>query len=289
MRTLLCCIGRKENQYIREFVEYYKTLGFTHIRLYDNNFDGEDDFHDVIGDYIDDGYVTVVDYRNRNICQVQAYEECYAELKNDYDWFAFFDCDEFLTFVNPDIKTIDLALSDSRFDNYDLIHINWMMYDDNDLVKNDGRPVLERFTRPMTPFTKKTWHMMYSENNFIKSIVRGGLPDIRFKSSVTPINVDKCCDPEGNKTNGAFPVNHINYNYMYLRHFSDKTTEEFINKMERGFPDQPHRIPNFIFFFNSRFFRMNEPTKEKLDYIKERTGVDLFRFYPHLINEQTEK
>ena len=52
LRTLACCIGRKENQYIREFVEYNKMLGFTNICLFDNNYDGEDDFHDVIGDYI---------------------------------------------------------------------------------------------------------------------------------------------------------------------------------------------------------------------------------------------
>ena len=44
MKTLLCCIGRRENQHIREFVEWYKNLGFTNIVLYDNNYDGEEDF-----------------------------------------------------------------------------------------------------------------------------------------------------------------------------------------------------------------------------------------------------
>ena len=47
MKTLLCCIGRRENDYIREFVEYNKVLGFTNICLYDNNYDGEEDFHEV--------------------------------------------------------------------------------------------------------------------------------------------------------------------------------------------------------------------------------------------------
>ena len=39
VKTLLCCIGRKENQYIREFVEYNKMAGFTNICLFDNNYD----------------------------------------------------------------------------------------------------------------------------------------------------------------------------------------------------------------------------------------------------------
>ena len=67
IRTLLCCIGRKENQYIREFVEYNKMAGFTNICLFDNNYDGEDDFKEVIGDYIDEGYVILKDYRNRQV------------------------------------------------------------------------------------------------------------------------------------------------------------------------------------------------------------------------------
>ena len=93
IRTLLCCIGRKENQYIREFVEYNKMAGFTNICLFDNNYDGEDDFKEVIGDYIDEGYVILKDYRNRQVCQVDAYNESYQEYKNQYDWIAFFDCD----------------------------------------------------------------------------------------------------------------------------------------------------------------------------------------------------
>ena len=55
MKILLCSIGRMENSYIREWVEYNKNLGFTNIVLYDNNYDGEENFEDVIGDYIESG------------------------------------------------------------------------------------------------------------------------------------------------------------------------------------------------------------------------------------------
>lgn len=37
MKTLLCCIARKANQYILEYIEYYKQLGFSHIVIYYNN------------------------------------------------------------------------------------------------------------------------------------------------------------------------------------------------------------------------------------------------------------
>lgn len=37
MRTSVVCIARIENHYIREWVEHYKSIGFTNVILYDNN------------------------------------------------------------------------------------------------------------------------------------------------------------------------------------------------------------------------------------------------------------
>ena len=99
LKTLVCCIGKNENKYVREYVEWYKKIGVTHIRIYDNNdVDGEH-FEEVINDYIDSGFIDIVDYRGRKQCQMQAYHECYKELCLDYDWILFIDCgDEFLDF-----------------------------------------------------------------------------------------------------------------------------------------------------------------------------------------------
>lgn len=65
MNTLLCCIAKTENQYIREFIEYYKTLGVSHICIFDNNDKDGERFESVIRDYIDYGFVTVIDYRGK--------------------------------------------------------------------------------------------------------------------------------------------------------------------------------------------------------------------------------
>jgi hypothetical protein len=112
MKTLLCCIGRNENKYIREFVEYYISVGVSNICLYDNNRDGEEFFNDVIGDYIENGYVILKDYRNKTVCQLDAYNECYKEYGNYYDWIMFFDIDEFFSFTNSKYKIIDDYLSE---------------------------------------------------------------------------------------------------------------------------------------------------------------------------------
>ena len=59
----ICSIGRKENLYAKEFVEYYLKLGIKKIIIYDNNdIDGEK-FEDVLEQYIKNKYVEIIDVR----------------------------------------------------------------------------------------------------------------------------------------------------------------------------------------------------------------------------------
>ena len=48
----LVAIGRRENQYAREWVQHHLAQGFDHIYIYDNNHDGEDRFDTVLGDFV---------------------------------------------------------------------------------------------------------------------------------------------------------------------------------------------------------------------------------------------
>ena len=282
LRTLACCIGRKENQYIREFVEYNKMLGFTNICLFDNNYDGEDDFHDVIGDYIDEGYVILKDYRNKQVCQVEAYNECYETYKNDYDWIAFIDCDEFITFGSSALTSLSMALSDERYNGFDMIHINWLMFGDNDLVHNDGRPVMMRFNKIVEPIDFMRAYENIPENFHVKSIIRGGLEGVNFKNPHSPDGIIKCCDSVGKEVPADKFLMPYNYTQLFIRHYSDKTIEEYIDKITRGFPDQVLTSDKFDYLLKTRFFKSNKPTREKLALVKERLGIDLFDYY-HIV------
>ena len=284
LRTLVCCIGRKENQYIREFVEYHKAAGFTNICLFDNNYDGEDDFREAIGDYIDSGYVILKDYRNRKVCQNDAYNECYQEFKDQYDWIAFFDCDEFITFGSSAITSVSMALSDERFKDYDMIHINWLMFEDSGLIQNDGRPVMLRFQKIVQPLDFKRAYDNVPENFHIKSIVRGGLDGVLFNGPHTPSGIKKCCNALGNEVDGEKWLQPFDYSYLFLRHYSDKTIEEYIDKITRGFPDQILTSDKYDYLLKTRFFKSNKPTREKLAIIKERLGLDLFDYY-HIVED----
>ena len=264
-----------ENRYVRDFVEYYQNLGFDKIFIYDNNdVDGER-FEDAIGDYMVSGFVETVDYRGRKVVQLKAYEDCYSKHTSEYDWIAFFDCDEYLTFVDKSAEIHSFLMQD-RFLPFHAIHINWMVFGDNDLLDDDGRSVTERFKNPVLPldFVASSYVKDRPMNDFVKTIVRGGVSSFIWSSPHTiRSNYLRCCNPEAKETSIKSDRQEFVFDTAYIRHYSTKTIGEWVkNKMRRGFPDQlESNWKNSLTL--DLFFETNTRTSEKLAYAE------------HLINE----
>ena len=66
------------------------------IFLYDNNDLKDENLNDIISDYIQSGFINIVNYRGMIHPQIKAYQECYKNNFDLYDWFIFFDSDEFI-------------------------------------------------------------------------------------------------------------------------------------------------------------------------------------------------
>ena len=56
---LICSIGKKENLYIREYVDYYYSLGVDKIILFDNNDINDERFEYILEDYIKKKYIDI--------------------------------------------------------------------------------------------------------------------------------------------------------------------------------------------------------------------------------------
>ena len=278
MKVALCCIGRMENRYILEYVEYYKQLGVDKIFIYDNNYDGEEHFEDVIQQYINEGLVDIIDFRNKSICQLEAYQDCYDNHKDEYDWLCFFDIDEYLTFSDEKMN-IHNFLSQKIFDNFLMIHINWKVYDDNNLVYYEDKPLRERFRTPKTPFEFNHTYK-FPENDHIKSIIRGKM-EIKWSSTPhTPLGIKNCCDANGKECDPNSPFNKFNFDSAWLNHYQTKTIQEWMDiKTKRGYPDgnKDYFLKNDAI---SKFFKVNKKTKEKLNFLKEneylKNNLDIF-------------
>ena len=281
IKTLICCIGKNENRYVRHYVEWYLNLGVSHICLYDNNDPDGERFESVIGDYIDSGYVEVIDVRGKKVVQLKCYTECYAKNKNDYDWILFIDCgDEYLTFTRE--MSIGQYLSLSQFRNYDMIHVNLMTFGDCNKTEVTDEPLWVRFPDPI-PFDKCVAYK-FPEDMHVSSIVRGGLEDIKwegngFTHTPSPNNL-RCCNNVGFHVDSESPFAPVDFQLAAFRHYTTKTAKEYCEKMRRGFPDQlwdGSRVKNLI---ETRFFRTNEVTKEKVQIFKDELGIDMSYLLP---------
>jgi len=94
--TCICTIGKEENLYIKEYIEYYKNLGVDKIYLYDNNEINGESFETVIFDYIKINYVNIINYKGYLKPQNKMMNNCYKMNYLKYDWIIFNDIDEFL-------------------------------------------------------------------------------------------------------------------------------------------------------------------------------------------------
>lgn len=274
MKVALCAIAKNENLYIREWVEYYKKLGISHIFLYDNNdIDGER-FDSVIKDYMDSGFVEVINVRGKPkmnkykgvILQSLCYTECYNKNYSKFDWMCFFDIDEFL-FIEK--MSLYEYLNLSKFKNAVTILFNWVNYGDNNLIINDGRPVVERFTNPC-----KNINWIRSTNQ-VKSIIR------------CKTKLNKCCHthtvvtdstkvyysngvylPNFRCTTHVYSIDNLPKSPAYIKHYVTKTIHEYllryVNRQKRNGKEK-FNIDDVA----NMFFSVNELTEEKKLIIKK--------------------
>lgn len=253
----LIAIGRMENEYAREWVEHHLRLGFDRIIICDNNHDGEERFEDVLQDYIDEGRVEIVGYRNIEKAQRSAYTDFYARYRKQYEWLAFFDFDEFLC-INPELPQDVHALMQRYDSSCQVMMVPWLTYTDSGLIHNDGRPVRERFTE-----------INEKESIAGKAIVRGGIKGLRYRPSVhIPGHpVLRCYNSLGQPMPQKRHTQ-INTDVCWLAHYTTKTIEEYLsNKARKGTAGRS--MQKFKDTYKDYFFTVNKRTPEKEAFIEK--------------------
>ena len=150
-------------------------------------------------------------------------------MNKNYTWLSYYDIDEFLE-LKPNNILIEEFLENERFKNCQNITINWIVYSDNELLKYENKSIVERFT-------KKSLDI--GPNIHIKSTVRGNLSHNYWKYSNTPNSSLEsriiACSSSGNKTNPIINfVSPPDFTNAFLRHYTTKTVEEYIQKIKKG-------------------------------------------------------
>lgn len=283
MKVLLCCILKMENHYLEEWLRHYVSLGVDKIVIFDNN-DAEGKYAENIFDidYVkeckDNNIIDVFPIPGEKQAQTRSYNKCYEMYGDKYDWLMFFDIDEFLMLEKA--KSIKEFLSYTHFNAYEMIHVNWKVYDDNDLitVANNDYSLVNRFTRPCQ--NRRAVHCE------LKTIIRGGLSDVKFVKN--PHTCDNrtfsCCnvlgEPVDSKEAKTLKVIHKE---AWLNHYICKTIEEYcyIKLVRRG----GHTIHKKDLRYNINFFfNYNKRSIEKVKYYKEHSLSSTAISYKYIDN-----
>ena len=263
LKVCLCVLCKKENLYIKYFLDIYKKLGFNHIFIYDNNDVNDERIEEVVKDDIKRDFISIINFRgyrgNRGGPQMSAYYDCYQRNYMKYDWMAFFDVDEYLELV-PNNLTIQKFLSHSRFDKCESIKINWKVFSDNDLLDYEDRPLNIRFTKEINK----------SEliNCVRKIIIRGNLTNYSLRKNYNPHDIfssNMSCNSNGKISFGYFIIP-PEYKTAILNHYFTKTISEFCNKIKKGDSFFNRKLDNKLFNYKFNiFFKYNRKTKEKIE------------------------
>ena len=276
IKICVCTCAKQENEYVREFVEYYKNYGVDKIFIYDNNDEKDVRLETYISEYVNNGYVQIINYRERKKIQFKAFNECYQENKNKYNWFIYYDIDEFIHLEN--YQNIKTYLNSKKFLKCDLIYLNHVIRKDNNEIYYRNKSVFERFTQTEN---FKNVNISYKPRRALlditKMIIRGNLTNIHFGSPHF-ININNTCNGFGKIINHTgIHLEKPNYDKYYFDHFYFKSCEEYLNKLTKG--DVVYGVNRgFNIYWFEIYFAFNEITDEKLDYFENKTGTNLSIF-----------
>ena len=277
----LCCIARQEERYLQEWIDHHLLMGVKRLFIYDNGRGNEP------VPTFDDERVEVIDWRDKEAAQCEAYAHCYRRHGHEYAWIGFIDVDEHVQVRQG--ETLTNYLNCMAAMKADVVLLNWRVMTDNGLTRYDERPMAERFTQPMAD-NRCVRFTDIPENDHVKAFVRGGVYGLQFGTPHCPV---KPATLRAVNSNGeTVPLRALiphQLKHAWIDHFETKTAEEYMQKARRGFPLSHQYGEEFLRNAVRFFFCINERTPEKEEILRDilLSNPQNTRIMEHVIKQQT--
>jgi glycosyl transferase family 92 len=212
----VCAIYRDEGPYLREWIEFHRLFGVERFYLYNNL--SEDDHQEELAPYVADG--TVVPFEWPMFPgQLQAYDHCLQEQRDESRWIAFIDLDEFL--FSPTGQAVSEILPE--FEEFPGVGVNCIAYGTSGHKTKPPGLVIENYVRR---------GVIERRNRIIKSIVdptraerSGNEPHyFRYRDFARAVNENK--EPiKGSRTET------LSCDRLRINHYITRSQEERDRKM----------------------------------------------------------
>lgn len=136
----ICGLFKNEGRFLKEWLDFHIAVGVDHFYMYNNNSD--DNYLDVLNDYIEKGIVDLIDWPQK-FPQMPAYKHCFDNRKNESRWIGYIDIDEF---VCPKFES-DIKKWLVKYSKYPSVLLYWKVFGTSGvLVHDDNRLVIEQYT-----------------------------------------------------------------------------------------------------------------------------------------------
>jgi hypothetical protein len=225
MKISVCLIAKDEENYIFEWVAYYRLLGFDEIIIYDNRSGKK--FRNILKKLHKNKIIKHViwDKGLLQAPQISSYRHALHNCKSD--WILFVDTDEFLV-LHKNENVHDFIANYHSDSTIGAIAINWLMFGDSGQVDFSDAPVVERFT--------KCAENSFPANHHIKSF-------IRLNSFIEPVHMHctatkgRIVFPSGRELQMSDKwgvATETEYEFAQINHYYTKSEGEYHEKMRRG-------------------------------------------------------
>lgn len=242
-KVAICAIFRDEARTLKEWIEYHLIVGVEHFYLY-NNF-SEDNYLEIVNPYIEKGIITLVDWPYTK-AQMQAYEHCVENYKDESQWIGFVDLDEFVV-PNKQFDTIFQFLK--KFNNRPLVVIYWKYFGSSGLIdRNRNNLVCEDFTKCWYKFADIGKYFFNTDYDYeTKEKYEKGMMHWRWcsykKSCLPPVNIFNNVILFGiNKIKKDMPIQINHYLLKSYREYKEIKAKRGggVHDIQKGFHDDEY-------------------------------------------------
>lgn len=237
--------ARWEQDYIVEWISYYKAIGIDHIFLYCNDDDPSTLYEKVLPFAVGDmPFVTFTHFPYVG-AQAQMYKNFLANHSHKTKWFSFLDIDEFLALKGfNNIKELTTHFEDKA----DVIYLNWLYFGNSGFATRPKGMILTQYTfraDSVNPYTKVLvrydkedvksvlsngetgfWHKWNPQNSTSKRYINILGDDMHDYYSQFPNSANSYLLKENN--------NHKMAGMTCVYHYAFKSEEDLERRIQRG-------------------------------------------------------
>lgn len=235
----ICAIFKNEERYLREWIEYHRMIGIDHFYLYNN--DSTDFYKMALADYVNNGIVSLFDISGEKQ-QMPAYNHALSIAKEESDWLAIIDLDEFI--IPKDKANLPSALNTilarasekmSLLDGFDVsmiagVQLSWVYYGTSFHIDPPNGLVLENYLNRIAIEDNDNWCKCIYYTDHIDEIVN---PHFTF-----PQEGKIFIDENGDYVPICARSMTTKANHLYVNHYTTRSYNEHVYKLtKRGWAD----------------------------------------------------